>query len=221
MKTCSVCKAEKPLDEFHRSSSSPDGRQYRCKPCAISAARKRALDNPEAKREADRKYRQTDKYKNNRKARREGPQRDRILEQKRESWYRNHEINLERQRAREADPEFRRKARERYARWRASDPRGVQRNSLKSLYGLTLAQWDRMVLRQEGRCAICEVATPDLHVDHCHATGKVRALLCANCNRALGLFKDDAAVMRAAARYVVKYKPRARGHATAPDAKSA
>lgn len=206
MKTCRACKIEKPLDEFHKASKTPDGRQYRCKPCSISAARQRALDNPDAKREADRKYRQGEKYKANRKARRDGPQRERILEQKRESWHRHHDRNLEKLREREADPEFRRKQRERYARWRANDPRGVQRTALKNLYGLTLDQWDRMLLRQGGRCAICEIATPDLHVDHCHDSGKVRALLCPNCNRALGLFKDDPVVMRAAARYIVKHR---------------
>ncbi len=207
MKTCHVCKVAKPLDEFHKSSSSPDGRQYRCKPCAISAARQRAIDNPEAKREADQKYRQTDKYKSNRKARREGPRRETILEQKRASWYRNHGSNLEKLREREVDPEFRNKQRERYARWRENDPRGVQRIALKNLYGLTLEQWDRMLIRQGGRCAVCEAPTQDLHVDHCHATGKVRGLLCANCNRGLGLFADDPARMRVAARYLAKHRP--------------
>lgn len=206
MKTCRKCGIQKPLDEFHKSSSSPDGRQYRCKACAISAARQRAIDNPEAHRKAQRRYEQSDKSKANRKARREGPQRERILEQKRESWYRNHDANLERQRAREADPEFRERARRRYAKWREKDPRGVQRNSLKSLYGLTVAQWDRMVIRQTGRCAICEAPARDLHVDHCHETGKVRALLCTKCNRGLGLFNDDPDRLRAAARYVVKHR---------------
>jgi len=50
-------------------------------------------------------------------------------------------------------------------------------------------------------CAICHAA-PAQHVDHDHATGKVRALLCFNCNGGLGQFKDDPAVLRAAAEYV-------------------
>lgn len=205
MKTCNVCKVAKPLEEFHRSSSSPDGRQYRCKPCAISAARQRAIDNPEAKVEADRRYRQTDRYKATRKARREGPQRERILEQKRESWYRNHETNLDRQRQREADPEFRRKKRERYERWRASDPRGVHRNNLKCFYGMMLEQWDALIIAQSGRCAIC--GTPgDLVVDHCHESGSLRALLCSTCNTGLGQFKEDPARMRAAAEYIETHR---------------
>jgi hypothetical protein len=54
---------------------------------------------------------------------------------------------------------------------------------------------------QSGLCAICRTA-PALHVDHDHATGKVRALLCFNCNGGLGQFKDDPAVLREAAEYV-------------------
>ncbi|MFE2407116.1 endonuclease VII domain-containing protein [Kitasatospora sp. NPDC059408] len=205
MKTCHVCKIAKPSDDFHKSSKSPDGRQYRCKPCAISAARQRAKDNPEAKREADRKYRQSDKYKANRKARREGPQRERILEQKRESWYRNHESNLERLRARQADPEFQARQRERYARWRKNNPRGNRKWQLEYFYGLSLERWDELVLAQEGRCAICN-RPAELVVDHCHRTGNVRELLCGTCNSGLGHFKDDPIRMRAAATYIEKHR---------------
>ncbi|WP_019059944.1 endonuclease VII domain-containing protein [Streptomyces prunicolor] len=204
MKTCQACKIAKPLDEFHKASKSPDGRQYRCKPCAISAARQRALDNPEAKREADRKYRQTDKYKANRKARREGPQRERILGQKREGWYRNHEANLEKLRARQADPEFREKQRARYARWRKNNPRGHRKWWLQYFYGVTLEQWDEMVLAQEGRCAVCSLPA-ELVVDHCHTAQRVRELLCGLCNSGLGLFKDDPERLRAAAEYIEKH----------------
>jgi Recombination endonuclease VII len=206
VKTCRACGKTKSLDEFHKASKTPDGRQYRCKECSISAARQRAIDNPEAAREADRRYRQTDKYKATRKRRRDGPQRERILEQKRASWYRNHDSNLEKLREREGDPEFRRKQRERYAKWRANDPRGAQRIAIKNLYGLTLEQWDRMVVQQRGCCAICGEQSRDLHVDHCHETGTIRALLCQKCNRGLGLFDDDPDRLRTAARYVVKHR---------------
>jgi hypothetical protein len=59
-------------------------------------------------------------------------------------------------------------------------------------YGLTLSAFEAMRAAQDGLCAICRdpfVETP--HVDHDHATGKVRALLCLLCNAALGSLKDD------------------------------
>lgn len=58
-----------------------------------------------------------------------------------------------------------------------------------------------MLEAQGGLCAICMTA-PAVHVDHDHATGAVRALLCFNCNGGLGQFKDDWDVLRAAAEYV-------------------
>jgi hypothetical protein len=58
-----------------------------------------------------------------------------------------------------------------------------------------------MLVAQGGVCAICNVA-PAVHVDHDHATGAVRALLCFNCNGGLGQFKDDPELLHAAAYYV-------------------
>ena len=59
-----------------------------------------------------------------------------------------------------------------------------------------------MLRNQGGVCAICQTA-PAAHVDHDHATGAVRALLCFNCNGGLGQFKDDPTALRAAADYVL------------------
>jgi hypothetical protein len=58
-----------------------------------------------------------------------------------------------------------------------------------------------MLADQAGAGAICKVA-PAVHVDHDHATGAVRALLCFNCNGGLGQFKDNPEVLHAAAYYV-------------------
>ena len=62
-----------------------------------------------------------------------------------------------------------------------------------------------MLEEQAGLCAICRRA-PAAHVDHDHLTGAVRALLCFNCNGGLGQFKDDPAVLRAAAEYVERHR---------------
>ncbi len=75
------------------------------------------------------------------------------------------------------------------------------------LYGLNPATYRRMVEMQCGLCAICQrqAGKKGLGVDHCHATGKVRALLCTNCNMALGGFRDDPALMRRAAGYIEQW----------------
>ena len=64
---------------------------------------------------------------------------------------------------------------------------------VKSRYGITMDEFDVMKNNQGGVCAICNGKNNDrdLAVDHCHTTGKVRGLLCGNCNRGIGYFKDS------------------------------
>ena len=64
---------------------------------------------------------------------------------------------------------------------------------LKHKYGITEEQYDEMMKKQGGVCAACRSefrSTKTTHLDHCHATGKVRGILCHNCNRALGAVQD-------------------------------
>lgn len=67
-------------------------------------------------------------------------------------------------------------------------------------YGLTAKQADTM----KTECEFCKV-TVDLHIDHCHTTGKVRGVLCTNCNRGLGHFQENPALLRLAAEYIEKH----------------
>ena len=75
--------------------------------------------------------------------------------------------------------------------------------------GLTPEDEARIADAQGNKCAICmtesDKFTRSLHMDHCHATGKARAMLCARCNQTLGRVKDDAALLRAMADYIDKY----------------
>ncbi len=81
---------------------------------------------------------------------------------------------------------------------------------LKRKFGLTGEQYDAMVAAQGGVCAICrnpETATRQgivklLAVDHCHATGKIRGLLCNACNAMLGHGRDDVTLLKAAIAYL-------------------
>jgi hypothetical protein len=95
-----------------------------------------------------------------------------------------------------------------YRRERRADPE-VKRNErstyLKRTYGLTLAEYEEMLAQQEGGCAICgrkPSASIALHVDHDHATGQIRGLLCFRCNNSLGDLDDDPELLWAALKYV-------------------
>jgi hypothetical protein len=76
---------------------------------------------------------------------------------------------------------------------------------LRNDYKMTLAQYEQMLAIQEGRCAIC-LGGPGkegkLHIDHCHKTGVVRALLCGPCNRTLGVYES---IAEKAGAYLVQY----------------
>ena len=69
-------------------------------------------------------------------------------------------------------------------------------------YGLTLQDYRAMRERQKNVCGICKTPGKPLCVDHCHATGKVRGLLCRDCNLGLGNYKDNPVFTRAATAYL-------------------
>lgn len=78
--------------------------------------------------------------------------------------------------------------------------------------GITHAEYLHLLGEQNGVCATCLRPAPNgnrYHVrfflDHSHATGRRRGLLCFNCNRGIGLFGDDPQVLRRAAAYLERY----------------
>lgn len=78
---------------------------------------------------------------------------------------------------------------------------------LKSRYNLSKEDYNKMLSAQNNVCAICGGNDPKSKhgyfvVDHCHASGKVRALLCHNCNAGLGHFRDNISYIEAAIEYL-------------------
>lgn len=75
-------------------------------------------------------------------------------------------------------------------------------------YGITREDYDYLLNLQGGVCAICSGVDGDktreqrLSVDHCHKTGKIRGLLCNNCNRCLGMAKEDPKLLTKMIKYL-------------------
>jgi len=72
-------------------------------------------------------------------------------------------------------------------------------------YGLSQTDYDELLAKQDGVCAICHLANPNgraLSVDHDHETDAVRGLLCLHCNSGLGQFRDDSELLRRALAYM-------------------
>jgi hypothetical protein len=93
---------------------------------------------------------------------------------------------------------------------REVNPEYHKNADLKKYYGVTLDWYKSKMAEQNYVCAICEQPETrsirgrvlELAVDHCHATSQVRGLLCQDCNRGLGFFKDNADTIDRASEYL-------------------
>jgi hypothetical protein len=122
-------------------------------------------------------------------------------------------------------PEYREKNRARARRWTANNRERVRDAArarafradpekaalsrrmavLKTRYGITVDEYDQMLIAQGGGCAICgrpRSGKKNLPVDHNHKTGRVRGVLCHPCNRWIGVIVDDPEKARRAAAYL-------------------
>lgn len=98
------------------------------------------------------------------------------------------------------------------SKWKKENPEQKKRNDrnskLKFKYGITSADYEKMLLRQGGVCAICRKKfINNLHVDHNHKTGLVRGLLCLRCNGKLAwlealLSQEEESWIKTATRYL-------------------
>lgn len=96
--------------------------------------------------------------------------------------------------------------------WEKRNPEAVaviaRRKHLKSKFGITLEDYEQMVVDQDGKCAICRTDAPGgagaWHIDHNHDTGVVRGLLCFNCNSGIGKLNDDPILLLAAVAYLTR-----------------
>lgn len=90
--------------------------------------------------------------------------------------------------------------------WRRNNPDRAKDHDLKRNMGLPLGTYATMLQAQNGCCAICGCDKPKgkgrFHVDHCHDTGKIRGLLCSNCNLAIGHFRHSLATLVSAINYL-------------------
>lgn len=93
------------------------------------------------------------------------------------------------------------------SKYRPGHLRRKREAAYRRTYGVTLRDYEELLKKQDGRCAICGTDKPGKRfkhfaIDHCHQTGEVRGLLCNCCNAALGYFGDDLNVLLKAVRYM-------------------
>jgi hypothetical protein len=105
-------------------------------------------------------------------------------------------------------------SKEHYLRNREKYLANMKKYNLMKLYGMTPEDYDSLLESQNGRCAICKAESGWVHrqsgglkklsVDHDHATGRVRGLLCDRCNTAIGKLNHDPNLLRAAIDYLAE-----------------
>lgn len=220
-KTCSKCKQQKPLDDFHKDKRGVSGRRSHCKNCCPKAAKqqycvcckqsKRRVDFPKGKTKCkeclDNDGKQycgkCGKLKHFEEfaacvRRRNGrhPICKKCQKPKWQEYY-------------QKDPRgIAKTTRDRYAANRLRYRKAATMRRFK----LTEDEYDKVHSRD--LCQVCkkpETKTRNgkvtrLAIAHCHETGKVRGLLCNLCNQGLRSFKDNPSVLRAAAKYLEKHK---------------
>lgn len=119
----------------------------------------------------------------------------------RQKKYRTKHKDREKLRHKKYNTEHREKVRQQQRNW-----------VLLRKYGMTVDDYNKLQIKQQGKCAICgcsdygKTGAKSFAVDHNHGTGKVRGLLCFRCNAALGNFEDNPELLRSALAYLEKHR---------------
>lgn len=88
-----------------------------------------------------------------------------------------------------------------------SHPETARRWHYKTNYGISLEEFNKLVIEQDSKCKICQrfksaSGRYGLHVDHDHYTGKIRGLLCHKCNAAIGMLREDITIVERTLKYM-------------------
>lgn len=191
LKRCPKCDRIKCLDEFSLDVNRKDGLQCHCKSCCREYSAKYRAENPDKVRMEQGEYREKNRSKLNKHLRE-------YYHRYPEKWA-------------EYSAKHREEIRARKREYNAT-PRGKRAaisRHLKRLYNITADKYDEILKEQNGSCAICGKSTTEfkrrLAVDHDHGSGKVRGLLCTNCNRGVGNFYDSPDLLQKAIFYLLRF----------------
>lgn len=185
VKTCNKCGEAKALHQYHANPKTRDGKQHTCKQCTADRQRTHYRANKELYAEKQRGYRKRNHEAVKANARRYYSDNVEVLKAKKKAAYHQNPGKFIKQ---------------------------TRAAHLRERFGITPDQFEEMNKAQGGACAICGSTKSGrkdkrLMIDHCHATGKVRALLCHHCNAGIGYFKDDISKLEAAIAYLRRHKP--------------
>ena len=137
-------------------------------------------------------HKQTDKYKSNQSAYIQNPDVKKKLKEYHKVWDKDRYVRMGGSQNPERQKVYR-------------------KHSLKKNFGITPEAYDAMVQERDGKCDICGTTETgaahykNMPIDHCHVSGKIRGLLCANCNFVIGHAKDSIEVLEKAIAYLKRH----------------
>lgn len=222
MKPCHTCRRSLPVDAFHKQASTVSGLASNCKECVAAAFRKKYVPTPRTTA-----ILVVDGRKPCSTCRRLLP----VSEFGRDSntstglsyscrSCSNSKVRSRRNKEKALDPEaYLARERALAQEWRASAPPELRksrgRKRLFTMRGVTAEWYDDKLAEQGGVCAICKQPESKLSsggglkmlaIDHDHATGRARGLVCQQCNIGIGALRDSPTLLRKAALYLVERK---------------
>lgn len=225
-KICSRCKVEKSVVEFNKCKKYNDGFHYNCKECTKTYYKNYHTLYPDKKRRYSKKYKTTHvekilKYNKKYNKKYYLNNKETVIKQ----YKKNNidKIKEQTRKYRENHQEEKKIINTNYCKLisqeRKNNPNLYKDKDLKRSFGkdFGLEQYNKILEIQNGCCYICkQVNTSTKHknsneiralaVDHNHATGTIRGLLCDKCNRGLGYFNDNAELLLIAASYLKQYQ---------------
>ena len=194
LKTCRICKIDKPWEDFYRDKSMKDGYQTICKEC------RKIGDRTHKKSVLENGYKRTPEQRERMSAGHQGI----------EPWNKGTGGCKKGH-----DPKFYVRLssgvfccleckRQNGAKYRAKNMERCRMANRVGRYNITVNDLDELWIKQNGVCAICGMALdPEKYrIDHDHNSGKVRGILCHSCNTGIGLLQDSPETLHNAARYL-------------------
>lgn len=198
-KTCYACKETKSTSEFYPNNQKSDGFSSYCKACTLAKHKAKYIAHP--------RPRQPDGFKRCPKCGEVKTVENFHSNKRSHDGLASYCKPCSVQSVRDYHKREPQKHRDYNREWGRANPGKKADSQLKTTYGIPHGTYDRMFAEQLGRCAICGTSDPGktrsrFHVDHCHDTGKVRALLCSTCNTGIGQFKHDVNLLQKAIGYL-------------------
>lgn len=182
-KICRICQKWKPYESFHHDKKIRDGFVTQCKDC-VRAYQHNLYKNPSPRKPAARDFKQCTHCK--------------IVKPAEDFGWRSGKRYGENRYLRSTCFECTRAA---GGKWSKQNRQAAhltnRRTTLRRSYGLTMSEYDALLKKQHGKCAICGTTDSGstkkryLSVDHDHETDAIRGLLCSPCNVAVGFLRDD------------------------------